>query len=446
MMEYMKKHETLEPIDEAVLDRTAMPFVGKNHGTSGPVRTSFNDNALPIEADMIKAADEATGLTNKPVDPWSGDHIGFYNTLGSVVRTGPNKGKRSYTARGYFQANQDRPNLKVVTESMVAKVILKNGQATGVEFITNGQKNVVKAKREVILAGGSINTPQILELSGIGEPEVLKAAGVECLVDLPSVGNDLQDHCLNFLTFNLAEGQMSADSLHKPEIMEMAQKALMEKQGGPLTNVSCVQGFFPGKSFLEEGELDEIIKSIESIEGGTEFQRKQRKLIIEHIKSDKSANLQFVFVPVTGNPGEGIKDQSKLFPPKTDFSKPDGVTLALCLQYPVARGHVHIKSSDPYEHPEIDPNYLGHEADVIMLSAGMKFLDKMSKAAALEGKMGDRIWPAPEVDLTDSKNRREMVREHVMVSASCICVNCSGADLPPVRISSLWKCCDGIQS
>jgi choline dehydrogenase-like flavoprotein len=154
MMEYMRKHETLEPIDEAVVDRSAMLFVEKNHGTSGPVRTSFNDNALPIESDFIKAADEATGLTKKPIDPWSGDHIGFFNTLGSVCRTGPNRGKRSYPARGYFQANQDRPNWKVVTESIVSKIVLDDGVATGVEFITDGQKHVAKAKREVILAGG----------------------------------------------------------------------------------------------------------------------------------------------------------------------------------------------------------------------------------------------------------------------------------------------------
>ena len=414
MMEYMKKHETLEPIDDAVLDRTAMPFIGKNHGTSGPVRTSFNDNALPIEADMIKAADEATGLTKKPIDPWSGDHIGFYNTLGSVVRTGPNRGKRSYTARGFFEANQHRPNLKVVTESMVSKIVLDNGVATGVEFITNGQKNVARAKREVILAGGTINTPQMLELSGIGDPEVLKAAGVECRVDLPTVGSDLQDHVLTFTTQQLAADQISADCIHRPEIMEQAQKALVENGGGPLTNIACVQGFFPAKWFLEDGEMDEIVKSIENTNGGTEFQRKQRQQIIEHIKSEKSANLQFVFVPVTGST-DGIEDQSKLFPPP-DPNGPNGFVLAICLQYPVARGHVHIKSSDPFEPPEIDPNYLGHEADVAVLAAGLKFLDKMTKAPALEGKLGERQWPAPDIDLADKENRREAVRQHVMVS------------------------------
>lgn len=111
MSEYMRKHQTLEPISETVVDRATTPFVGEFHGTSGPVRTSFNESWLPIEHDFIKACDEATGMKKKPTDPWSGDHIGFFNTLGAVARTGPNKGKRSYAARGFFAANADRPNL-----------------------------------------------------------------------------------------------------------------------------------------------------------------------------------------------------------------------------------------------------------------------------------------------------------------------------------------------
>ena len=257
----------------------------------------------------------------------------------------------------------------------------------------------------------------MLELSGIGDPEVLKAAGVECLVKLPSVGNDFQEHSLNLVSYELAEGQMSGDSLQRPEVMEMAQKALMETGGGPLTNVACVQGFFPGKWFLEDGEMDEIIKSIEEIQGGTEFHRKQRKQIIDHIKSDTSANLQFVLVPITADIENGIQDQSKLFTPP-DFNGPDKVVFALCLQYPVARGSVHIKSSDPFEHPDIDPDYIGHEADVAMLGAGLKFVDKMANAPALKGKLGKRLWPDPSVDLSDKDTRRKCVQEYVMVSTS----------------------------
>ena len=76
MNHYMRKHQNLEPIPDHVIERTTMPFVEKNHGTTGPARTSFNHSFLPIEHDFINACDEVTGLAKKPIDPWSGDHIG----------------------------------------------------------------------------------------------------------------------------------------------------------------------------------------------------------------------------------------------------------------------------------------------------------------------------------------------------------------------------------
>lgn len=200
MMTYMKKHQTLDPIDDSVTDRSTMPFVGEYHGTSGPAHTSFNDWRLPIEDDFIHACDEVTGLDKKPMDPWSGDHIGFYNTLGLVCRTGPNRGKRSYAARGYFAANAQRPNLHVLCEAMVHNIQLGGDKATGVTFEHNGQKHVVPANREVILAAGALQSPQVLELSGIGDPEVLKAAGIDCKVENKAVGENFQDHVLTVST------------------------------------------------------------------------------------------------------------------------------------------------------------------------------------------------------------------------------------------------------
>jgi len=311
MKPYMRKHQTLEPIDDKVTDRSTMPFVGEHHGTSGPVRTSFNDWRLPIEDDLVKAADEAAGSMKRPTDPWSGDHIGFFNTLGSVARTGPNKGKRSYAARGYYEPNAHRPNLKVITESMVAKIVLEDKTAKGVEFLHDGQKHSVKANREVIVCGGAIQSPQMLELSGIGDAKVLEAAGVECKVELPSVGNDFQDHVITAMCFQVADGMMTGDSLHKPEVMAMAQKALAETQGGPLTCIQSIQGFFPVSQFLEEDELNKIVESFKTTDHASDFQKKQRELVLAHIKDPKSANLQLVVCCVTANYVDGQKDQSR---------------------------------------------------------------------------------------------------------------------------------------
>ena len=140
---------------------------------------------------MIKACNDACGMTT-PNDPWSGDHIGFFNTLGTVARTGPNKGKRGYAARGYLQPNLGRPNLAVLPEAHVTKVELDGNIAKGVSFIHNGSTHTVPCKKEVIVCGGVLLSPQILELSGIGDPEVLRKAGVECKVENKAVGNNFQ--------------------------------------------------------------------------------------------------------------------------------------------------------------------------------------------------------------------------------------------------------------
>lgn len=228
----MRKHQTLEPIDEAITNRSTMPFVGEHHGTSGPVRTSFNTSLLPLEDDFIKACDEVTGYAKKPTDPWSGDHLGFYNTLGLVARTGPNKGKRSYAARGYLEPVLGRPNLKVLCEAFATKIVLEGTTAKGAAFTHAGVQHTVHASREVILTAGVIQSPQLLELSGIGDPNVLNAAGIDTKVELPGVGNNFQDHVLSIVGYQLSPGNMSIDVIYDPAVLADAQKTLEETRGG----------------------------------------------------------------------------------------------------------------------------------------------------------------------------------------------------------------------
>ena len=122
--------------------------------------------------------------------------------------------------------------------------------------------------------------------------------------------------------------------------------------------------------------------------GLTSFQKKQYERIKEHLKDDKSANLQLVVIAAMANWDEGVQDQSKLFPPPA----PDqamGVLAAMCLQYPLSRGTVHIKSSDPTEHPALDPGFMSHPADATVLAAGLKMLDKASKTEHLADKLSE---------------------------------------------------------
>ena len=339
-------HQTLEPIDPSIKDTTTMPFVGEFHGTSGPVRTGFNDTIMPIENDVIKACDEVTNTPQKPLDPWSGDHIGFYNTLGSICRTGPNKGKRSYAARGYYEANRaNRPNLKVLCSTLVNKVNLTGNKATGVNISHEGQEYNVAAKREVIVCGGTLKSPQILELSGIGDPAVLEAAGVECKVANPAIGANLQDHQITFAVYEVTPDTFTLDTLHQvPEAMQNALKQYTESGSGPLACTSTMQGFFPAKKVMSPEELEKVIQSIRDVKPTSAFHEKQLAQIIAHLQSDTSANIQMVLIPATAGIPAGIQHQSHIFPPRP-ADQPAGVSFALCLQYPVARGYVHITSS-----------------------------------------------------------------------------------------------------
>jgi choline dehydrogenase len=128
-------------------------------------------------------------------DPRSGSAIGGFNQLNTVD---PKHNRRSYAAREYYEPNASRSNLSLLTHALVSKIDMEktgsDARATGVQFIFNGTTHTVKANKEVIVCGGVVNSPQILELSGIGLPAVLQNAGVEVIVENSGVGENLNDH------------------------------------------------------------------------------------------------------------------------------------------------------------------------------------------------------------------------------------------------------------
>lgn len=192
-----------------------MPYAAreKYHGSDGPIHTSFNDHYMPLEEDFCKAAYEVGGKDDTLSDAWSGDHMGFYSSLAAVDRSsGP--GNRSYSATGYLRPNLQRKNLHVLTEAYATKILFDEHGATGVEFSHSGKLHTVKASKEVVLSAGVIQTPQLLELSGIGDPNVLQRAGVKCVIENKSVGANFQDHVLGGMLFDLKDGIKSMDSLH----------------------------------------------------------------------------------------------------------------------------------------------------------------------------------------------------------------------------------------
>jgi choline dehydrogenase-like flavoprotein len=409
---YFCKHQTLDSSVANREDRAYMPFVKEFHGEKGPIHTSFNPWRTPLENCIINACSQVAGVEKRPNDPWNGDHIGFFSSLVAVDRTDA-KGTRSYSASGYLAPHLGRPNLKVLTEALACNITITDGTATGVKFSHTAVTYEVSAQREVIVSCGTYKSPQVLELSGIGDPEILQAAGITCITPLSGVGADLQDHVLSGPVYELADGFLSLDYLTKSEHFQEQEKAYLEKQSGAFAYAPACMGFLPYSSLVSEAELEKTCASIANTAGQTPFQKEQYKKTIAHLKSSKSANIQVIMLARSVNYEAGVPDQSKLAEPSTDTGR-EGFSLALCVQYPASRGTVHITSADPTQDPAIDPAYLTHPADVAVLAAGLEFIEKVAQSSPFKDRIRRRIDPKPEVNLFDRTQAANAARNHCM--------------------------------
>lgn len=246
----------------------------------------------PFEYDFCEAAYEVGGKASTLVDAWSGDHMGFYSSLAAVNRT-TDPGRRSYAATGYLLPNIGRSNLKVLAEAMATKITLDGDIATGIEFFHSGGKHTIKASKEVVLAAGVIQSPQLLELSGIGDPEVLKAAGIHVRVENKSVGANFQDHVLGGMLYDLAEGVNSMDSLHGAEYAK-AQEEIYRKTGkGAYGSPGMLMGFVSYASLVDKETLERTIAEVrEHSTAKTAFEKAQEEVIVKQLSDPTFANIQ----------------------------------------------------------------------------------------------------------------------------------------------------------
>lgn len=153
-------------------------------------------------------------LANSKADPFSGNSIGGYSNTATVD---PETKTRSYAGPAYGVPARQRPNVKVLTEALAQKIHFTKTasgivQATGVEALIAGKVETIQAK-EIVLAAGVFNTPKLLELSGIGGKSVLEKNNIEVVVDLPGVGENLQDHLMTGLSYEVVDGIVTGDPL-----------------------------------------------------------------------------------------------------------------------------------------------------------------------------------------------------------------------------------------
>ena len=321
---------------------------GEHHAAGGPLNVSDVTQTHEVSDAVVEACVEAGIPRTDDVNGADQEGVTYYQL---TVKNG----QRCSAAVAYLHPVMGRANLRVETKALTTKVIFEGKKAVGVEFIQDGQRRIARANREVILSGGAVNSPQLLQLSGVGPGAPLADKGIEVVSDLPGVGDNLQDHYVMTMTWRLKAGVVSVNELTKGARFVGETMKYVFQRKGLLT--------------LSAAHIAAFCKSRPDLSG---------------------PDIQFHILPAT-------MDTEKYLNGKMELEGRPGLTIAPCQVRPESRGHIHIVSPDPTIYPSITPNYLSDPLDQEVVVASLKWGRKIAAQASLAPFIDHEMAPGPDL-------------------------------------------------
>ncbi|MGC9369922.1 MAG: GMC family oxidoreductase [Paracoccaceae bacterium] len=333
-------------------------------GRSGPFTVTDIDAPEPL----CEAFMEAAGTLGIPRNP---DYNGATQDGIAYVQRSIHHGRRVSPARAFLFPAMRRGNTEVRTGAHVQRLVMEGRRVVGVAYRQGGQEHIVRARREVILSAGAVGSPHILQLSGIGAPERLRAAGLTPRHALPGVGENLQDHYAARMVLRIRGAQTINERVRGlPLLREVLRYALMRKGALALTPtlLYCFGKSDPGLP---------------------------------------NSDIQVSFTPAS-YPGGVWSGLDRFL----------GATMACWQQRPLSRGHVRALSPDALHAPEIQPNYLAEEADQRAIVAAMRLARRIAAAEPFAQFVEAERWPGPaaasDADLLDHARKNGNTTYHLM--------------------------------
>ncbi|MDQ0012300.1 choline dehydrogenase-like flavoprotein [Variovorax boronicumulans] len=315
------------------------------HGGAGPLQVSEQQSPRPITEDFVRAA-MACGIPRN--DDFNGaeqEGVGLYQV--TQFHGGAKNGERCSAAAAYLHPVMQRPNLTVLTGTQALRVVLDGQRATGVEVRRGGNTEVIRALREVALCGGAFNSPQLLMLSGIGDPVELGRHGIAVRHALPGVGKNLQDHT----DFILAYTSKETD----------------------LFGIGVAAGLKLTKAIFEWRKSGKGLIATPFAEGGA---------FIKSSPELRRPDLQLHFVIAITD------DHARKLHAGFGFS------CHVCVLRPKGRGDVRLNDANPLSAPRIDPQFLSDAEDMALLLQGVKKMREILRAPALEKYRHREVYTA----------------------------------------------------
>jgi choline dehydrogenase len=332
------------------------------HGIGGPLAVSDLCDRHPLAVAYVEAALQCGYPRNEDFNAAVQEGAGYYQT---TMRNGV----RSSTAGGYLKQALRRANLKVVSQALATRIVFDGRRATGIQYLVGNEKRSASANAEVIVAGGAFNSPQLLQLSGLGPASLLQSHGITVVADAPGVGDDLNDHISGRIMLRCKE----------PITLNDAVRNWTGKLTHGLHYVLTRRGYL----------------AIPAVSAGC--------FLRAHPASatpDSQCSISLFSAPTIGG----------------DLHPFPGVTGNCVLLRPESRGYVRIRSADPREAPAINPNYLATQQDRETIVAGVAAMRRIFQAPAMARYIAEEIEPGERCDndneLLDFIRRRGSTTYH----------------------------------
>jgi choline dehydrogenase-like flavoprotein len=388
MAPYIRRFHTYTAPDPAVAEQLAVDHYldPSQRGSTGPLPVAFPATYGPFN----HAWDETFASLGWPNadDPFPDNRFVAFTCPLSVDAETSIRG----TAGAY---HIDRPNISLLTETRVERILFspydgsnRRPTATGVQINVTGGRKVASAKREVILCAGSLQSPQLLEISGIGDADLLRKHGIPVIVDLPGVGENLQDHCISSVSYKVADDQVSGDTMRDPQMVQSAMEMYHKMRTGPLAGMPMSVANLPlvdGRERASMEDRDHIIdtylhNSLTANGGLCQGTQVQSKMLSQMLRDGTEAIAEYIYLPLQLHANPGTTSMADLLEKKADGNY---ISILAMLCHPFSRGSVHIKSSNIEEKPVYDPNYLSHSLDLEILARHTQYIDKIARSAPL---------------------------------------------------------------
>jgi choline dehydrogenase-like flavoprotein len=413
MESYYAKTYSLKSQVPALIEHRDIAWIKEKHPLPfGPIQVSYpgslNDPIPKAWSETFRTLGYAmTG------DPFSGEGIGAFSCLASID---PAMVERSYAATAYYGPSSDRKNLHTLINCTVHRILIDEAdgerRAAGIEMQQEGRMASVKARKEVILAAGALQSPKVLELSGIGDAMLLRSYGVHVQVENRHVGENLQDHMVCGISFEARDDVPTLDDLVRqdPQAIQAAMEEYMTNKTGPLTSIGVsTSAYLPIMEFLSEGGQIQLKALLDMhapsksnpTSPGAEVTYRTARSILE--SKNEGSGGYFALPAQAVLPTDPELKDSPVGPVAGKF-----ITLGTLLSLPLSRGSVHISSSDANQAPIINPSYLTHPLDIEVFARQMQYLETIAASQSFQSilKDGGRR-PDPKSYLKDLKAAKD---------------------------------------